>query len=97
MKNNIIHNTTYETSDSGAVYSCGQLDQAWINPGNIFENNVLYNISTIVPLRNGQDPVINGIYMDDMMSGWMIRNNTFINIDVGVYIGGGRNVSIIYE
>ena len=93
---NLLQNTTFETSDSGSFYTCGQSKQGWINRGNLFAFNTVKNIRNLVPLANGQDVVLNGIYLDDQMSGWNVSFNTFINIDRGIFVGGGRS-NIIYN
>ena len=31
------------------------------------------------------------VYLDDMMSGWTVDNNTFTDCQIGVYISGGRD------
>ena len=91
---NVLENTTFETSDSGAMYTCGQQAQAWINRGNLFTYNTVRNIRNRVPLGNGQDATLNGIYLDDQMSGWDVSHNTFVNIDRGVFVGGGRRTNV---
>lgn len=30
------------------------------------------------------------VYLDDQMSGYVVKNNTFINCQVGILLGGGR-------
>jgi hypothetical protein len=34
------------------------------------------------------------IYLDDQMSGWTIVNNTFIDCQKGVFVGGGRKTHV---
>eukprot|EP00483_Globobulimina_turgida_P006714 UN06724 len=76
------------------MYTCGQSNQAWINRGNRFTYNTVKNIRNLVPLAGGQDVTLNGIYLDDQMSGWDVSFNTFINIDRGIFVGGGRNTRV---
>ena len=37
---------------------------------------------------------VTAVYLDDDMSGWTITNNTFINCQTGVVIGGGRRNTV---
>merc|ERR1712228_42664 len=89
---NYIANTTFEVSDSGSFYTCGQSEQGWINRGNILRYNTFENIRNLVPLTvpSGDNAPIQAIYLDDQMSGWSVYNNTFINCQGGMLIGGGR-------
>ena len=36
-------------------------------------------------------PSVQAIYLDDQLSGWTVVNNTFIDCQKGVFVGGGRN------
>ena len=35
-------------------------------------------------------PSVQGLYLDDQMSGYTIYNNTFKSVQTGIMIGGGR-------
>jgi len=72
-------------SDSGAFYT----GRSWIDRGNILRDNVFENIFMREPIHLGW-PSVQGVYLDDQMSGWQIENNTFINCSTGVLVGGGR-------
>eukprot|EP01052_Picozoa_sp_SAG31_P007780 SAG31_NODE_377_length_16533_cov_99.867957_3_plen_92_part_00 len=37
-----------------------------------------------------QHTSLNGVYLDDMESGWLIRDNEFIDTQDCMFIGGGR-------
>ena len=30
------------------------------------------------------------VYLDDQMSGWVVENNTFVDCQIGLFVGGGR-------
>jgi len=38
--NNTIDTVSYECSDTGAFYTCGQQATAWVNRGNVLKNSV---------------------------------------------------------
>jgi hypothetical protein len=43
----------------------------------------------------GVQPIwVNGVYLDDQVAGWVIDNNSFINVSRGVYLNGGRLTQI---
>eukprot|EP01006_Ploeotia_vitrea_P058130 TRINITY_DN68828_c0_g1_i1.p1 TRINITY_DN68828_c0_g1~~TRINITY_DN68828_c0_g1_i1.p1 ORF type:complete len:356 (+),score=48.16 TRINITY_DN68828_c0_g1_i1:53-1069(+) len=90
LKNNYIANTTYETDDSGAMYTCGQSEQGWTNRGIVMSGNVFVDVYNQEPNMNPAIP-INGIYLDDQMSGYTVYNNTFINVQEAILVGGGRH------
>eukprot|EP01084_Bolivina_argentea_P162756 283192_1 len=89
---NYIANTTFEVTDSGSFYTCGQNGQGWINRGNILRYNTFENIRNLVPVTcpSGDIAPIHAIYFDDQQSGWRAYNNTIINAQGGILIGGGR-------
>ena len=35
-----------------------------------------------------------GIYLDDMTAGYTIVGNTFVDLQIGIYIGGGRDLTV---
>lgn len=85
---NEIYNVLNEASDMGAVY----MGKSKIARGNIIENNYFHDMSSssvISPLD------IQAIYLDDLIDGYTIRNNTFENIKgAAVTISGGRANSV---
>lgn len=89
---NVIENCSYESSDTGAWYSCGQ-SGAWTNRGNVLRNNQFKNIKCHISGRTvqGCGGGVNAVYLDDQMSGWLVSNNTFENCDVAFVLGGGRS------
>jgi len=85
VANNDLHDGCQEGLDSGAVYS----GREWTYRGNQFVGNRVSNINS----HAGTD--VTGIYLDDLMSGWIIHNNTFINNSRAFLLGGGRDNSFM--
>ena len=86
---NTLDKCSYESSDTGAFYTCGQRANAFVNRGNVLRHSLFKNI------RNTEGSGVQGItiqavYLDDQMSGWHIWNNTFYNCMTGTFIGGGE-------
>ena len=86
---NDIDYCSYESSDTGAFYTCGQQATAFAGPGNIVRHN------TFTRIRNTegsgvQSITVQALYLDDQMSSWSVYNNTFRNCSRGVLLGGGR-------
>jgi len=40
---------------------------------------------------------VQAIYLDDQMSGYTIFNNTFIDCQIGMFIGGGRRNTVMFN
>jgi hypothetical protein len=93
FENNLVSNVNYEQSDMGAYYhgsSAGGYQFGWTQPGNTIRGNVWRQIRFQEQSKAGQF-TSQAIYMDDELSGYTIVNNTFIDVDVGILIGGGRH------
>ena len=86
---NTIDNCAFESSDTGAFYSCGQAATAFVNAGNILRHSTFSNIRS-TSTAGVQGITIQAIYLDDQMSSWEIYNNSFINCTTGTFVGGGR-------
>jgi len=89
IEGNHLKTLCYETDDSGAFYT----GRSWIDRGNILRNNIFEDVVNKNPPHLGFSKV-NGAYLDDQMSGWVIDGNTFINCQWGVHLGGGRRNDI---
>eukprot|EP00930_Biecheleria_cincta_P044390 TRINITY_DN30509_c0_g1_i1.p1 TRINITY_DN30509_c0_g1~~TRINITY_DN30509_c0_g1_i1.p1 ORF type:complete len:646 (+),score=106.02 TRINITY_DN30509_c0_g1_i1:148-2085(+) len=91
-EDNVIENCAYESSDTGAWYSCGQ-NGAWINRGNVARGNHFRHIRCGISGRSveGCGGGVQAVYLDDQMSGWLWENNTFQDCDTALFIGGGRD------
>ena len=89
---NTLDKCSYESSDTGAFYTCGQQANAFVNRGNELRHSLFKNIRNTEG-SGVQGITIQAIYLDDQMSGWHIWNNTFYNCDTGTFIGGGEHNS----
>ena len=79
----------YEVSDAGAWYS----GRSWVHRGNIISNNKFINIHNVEHIVLGY-PSVEGVYLDDQLSGTNVTNNQFINCQAGMLLGGGRRVEV---
>lgn len=71
------------TSDAGAIYA----GQDWGFRGDIIANNYLHDINTQLGTSD-----VNGVYLDDCMSGAQVEDNIFYNIaGTALFCGGGRD------
>lgn len=89
FENNSISDCAFESSDTGAFYSCGQQGTAFVNRGNVLRGNSFLRIRNTVG-TGVQPPGVQALYLDDQMSGWLIENNSFVDCQTGALIGGGR-------
>ena len=89
LSNNYIHDVCQITEDSGAVYA----GRDWTYQGNVISYNTFANINTLAS-GNGYNNV-QAVYLDDLVSGFTIFANTFINVSRALHLGGGR--SIIFQ
>ena len=95
FENNLISNVNYEQTDMGAYYhgsASGGYQLGWTQPGNIIRNNTWARIRFYQQSATQAQSkfTTQAIYMDDEQSGYTIVENTFIDVDVGIFIGGGR-------
>jgi hypothetical protein len=81
---NEIHHTCWETGDVGAIYT----GRDWSTQGNIIRHNYLHHISG--PGHLGAMAV----YLDDCVSGTTVYGNVIAHTQVGVLVGGGRDITI---
>eukprot|EP00730_Choanoeca_flexa_P000772 TRINITY_DN10329_c0_g1_i3.p1 TRINITY_DN10329_c0_g1~~TRINITY_DN10329_c0_g1_i3.p1 ORF type:complete len:562 (+),score=121.97 TRINITY_DN10329_c0_g1_i3:178-1863(+) len=93
FEGNHLEDLAFETDDTGAFYTCGQQGQAWINRGNVIVNNTFKSVRRTEPTTLGF-PSVQAVYLDDEMSGWIVTNNTFIDCQKGVFVGGGRKTHV---
>ena len=89
FERNTLDTCAFEASDTGAFYVCGQQASAFVNRGNSITGSTFRNIRNVVG-TGVQSAGVQAIYLDDQMSGWSITNNTFLNCQIGSFIGGGR-------
>ncbi len=80
IENNVIKLVCLNTSDAGAIY-CGR---DWTMGGTVIQNNLISELGQASQLHNW------AIYLDDLVSGIDVLNNTIQNCPSGILIGGGR-------
>lgn len=90
FENNTIAHVAFEVSDSGGFYT----GRSWIERGNVLRFNTFSGVRTRVPIFLGY-PSVQAIYLDDQMSGYFIHHNTFVDCQVGMFIGGGRRNTVL--
>ena len=81
----------------GAFYTDGEIgdrgnkgDNFWSGRGSRIINNTFINIRTDYPGSKG-DLAVQAVYLDDMISGYEVASNRFVNCSVGSFVGGGRD------
>ena len=89
LSRNSIHDVCQITEDSGAVYA----GRDWTYQGNVIEGNVFANINTHASANGGNN--VQALYFDDLVSGFAVFANTFVNVSRALHLGGGR--SIIFQ
>jgi len=87
---NEISDVAFECSDTGAFYSCGQQGTAWVTRGNVVRGNKFTRVRMTEPTSLGYASV-QAIYLDDQNSGWTIEDNSFVDCQTGMFVGGGRD------
>jgi hypothetical protein len=99
---NHVNRCVTETCDQGSFHTCGQSSTAFINRGNVMKNGLFTHIQpgagVISPARGLPhicSPITVGFYMDDEISGWLVENNTFIDCQTAMLLGGGRDARVI--
>ncbi len=81
---NYFHDVVQESDDAGAFYGGGQ----WHDFGNVISHNKFERVGN-------PEHTANGIYFDDMISGWTAQYNVLIDVyGYGFMVGGGRNITI---
>jgi hypothetical protein len=93
FESNTIEHTNYECDDSGSFYTCGQGGTAFVNRGNILRNTTFRRVRQEDTTFLGY-PSVQAIYLDDQMSGWLIEDNTVIDAQMGLMVGGGRDTIV---
>ena len=68
------------------------VQQAWANRGNILRGNRFERLYPVEKMS--QATAINGVYLDTLEAGWVVENNVFSSMEVGVFIAGGRQNTV---
>jgi len=80
---NEIRRACLETSDSGVIYA----GRDWGYRGNVIRFNFIHHIDSNQPGIG-----VEGVYLDDLMSGTTVFGNVFYRIkDTAIFCGGGRD------
>lgn len=79
---NEIFDVVKETGDAGAIYA----GRDFTARGTVIEDNFLHDIRPYSDKRE-----VKGVYLDDQVSGMVVRRNIFARVQQPVVIGGGRD------
>lgn len=90
VSENHLYDLCYEGVDAGAFYA----GRSWAERGNIVRNNRFERIRTTENASLGYSHV-QAIYLDDQVAGYRVINNTIIDSDTGILLGGGRDNHLI--
>lgn len=82
---NEIYNVATETDDVGAIYT----GRDWTYRGNIIRYNFIHDIENPIGTVGKA-----GIYLDDCMSSAEVFGNLFYKVDIPLFIGGGRDITV---
>lgn len=83
---NDVHHCLMMAEDAGSVYT----GRTWLCSGNTFRYNYFHDI----PMNTGGSWKNNAVYLDDGMLGTDIHSNVFKDVQVGVFLHGGRYTKI---
>ena len=82
LEGSYLHDLVQAASDSGAVY----MGRDFTYRGNRIVGNTFHRINTV---DSGDD--VSAVYLDDMVSGFEITGNAFVNVSRALLLGGGRD------
>lgn len=82
---NEITDVATETSDTGAIYTGRDI----ATQGNVVRDNFIHDV------RPAPGFEVKGVYLDDMASGTLVKGNLFVRVDQPVFIGGGRDNTVL--
>jgi hypothetical protein len=93
VQNLFLENTfdtlCYEATDTGAWYA----GRSWTNRGNVLQANTFINIQNRETMTLGS-PSVQAIYLDDELSGTIIKDNVCIDSMTCYFVGGGRDTIV---
>lgn len=105
LEGNSIGSCPYEYNDMGAYYhggSAGGYQYGWTQTGNVIRGNTWRSVKYIgrVPQTLDYNFTWNGlttqaIYLDDGHSGYTVRDNHFVDVEMGIVLGGGRRHTVV--
>lgn len=79
ITDNEIYNVVLETGDAGAIYA----GRDYTMRGNVIARNFLHHVGSKIGLG------AMGVYNDDCLSGTIIRDNVFYEVQRAAFLGGG--------
>lgn len=82
IDSNQVSDVLLESDDAGAIYT----GRDWTARGSVVRNNYLRGIRGMVGAHQAV-----GVYLDDQASGITVDGNRFVDVDLGVLVGGGRD------
>jgi len=89
FEDNDLHDLCQGTADAGGFYA----GRTWANRGNVIRRNRFRNFAHTEAMA--QATSVNGIYLDDMESGWTVEDNYFETAGSRcMFIGGGRQIAV---
>lgn len=90
MEANIISNALLHLSDGAAIY-CWALDGDHYTYDNTIKNNIVFNIiGNNLGTPNEEEPIANGIYVDNNAYNILVKDNTVFNsTGSGIHINSG--------
>lgn len=89
FEGNDLHDLCKGTADAGGFYA----GRTWANRGNIIRGNTFRDFVQTEAIA--QAVSVNGIYLDDMESGWTVEGNLFQSAGTRcMFIGGGRQTIV---
>lgn len=83
---NEIDHVVRETGDSGAIYAGRDLTAR----GTVIEDNFIHDVTP----GGGPGTEVRGVYLDDYLSGQVVRHNLFLRVMDPVFIHGGSDNQI---
>ncbi|MBE5039707.1 right-handed parallel beta-helix repeat-containing protein [Ructibacterium gallinarum] len=86
IQNNEIYNVLQETADAGVIYTCAR---DYTKQGNQILRNYIHDISK--ESFDEKDSGRHAIYLDDMTSGAVVKNNVVDGCSSAALFGGGWN------
>ena len=81
---NEMYNVCTQTGDCGAIYCA----RDWTQRGNVITGNLLHDFT-------GWSGNVRAIYLDDMISGTLVKQNTLYNVGSAIFIHGGRDNTVL--
>ena len=82
LEANHIAQVVLESDDAGAIYT----GRDWTARGSVIRNNFVSHVHG----KTGAHQAV-GLYLDDQASGNTVEENVFVDVNVGILLGGGRD------